>query len=148
MSLFIDQKSVNQFLTSIDGIEITLKREDLLHPTVSGNKFRKLKYNLRQAQAKGYHTLLTFGGPFSNHLAATAAAAKIEGLKSIGIVRGEEARKLNPTLQFCKDQGMTLHSISRLDYRLKSQVQLIDQLQYQFGNFYLIPEGGLSLIHI
>ena len=76
MSLFIDQKSVNQFLTSIDGIEITLKREDLLHPTVSGNKFRKLKYNLRQAQAKGYHTLLTFGGPFSNHFAATAAAAK------------------------------------------------------------------------
>ena len=148
MSLFIDQKSVNQFLTSIDGIEINLKREDLLHPTVSGNKFRKLKYNLRQAQAKGYHTLLTFGGPFSNHLAATAAAAKIKGLKSIGIVRGEEARKLNPTLQFCKDQGMTLHSISRLDYLLKSQLQLIDQLQHQFGNFYLIPEGGSNALAV
>ena len=98
MSLFKSQNSVNQFLTSIDGFEIFLKREDLLHPTVSGNKFRKLKYNVRQARATGYDTLLTFGGPFSNHLAATAAAARITGIKSIGVVRGEEARNLNPTL--------------------------------------------------
>jgi 1-aminocyclopropane-1-carboxylate deaminase len=144
MSLFESQNSVNQFLTSINGCEITLKREDLLHPTVSGNKFRKLKYNLQQAQAEGHDTLLTFGGPFSNHLAATAAAARIIGFKSIGVVRGEEDRPPNPTLQFCKDQGMTLFPISRLDYRLKNQAQFMDQLHYQFGDFYLIPEGGTN----
>ena len=135
MSLFLNQKSVNQFLTSIDGFEITLKREDLLHPLVSGNKFRKLKHNLIEAQIQGHQTLLTFGGPFSNHLAATAAAAKITGIKSIGVVRGEEARNLNPTLQFCQDQGMTLYPVSRTDYRLKNQAEFIDQLQDQFGDF-------------
>ena len=74
ISLLMNQNSVNQLLTSIDGSEITLKREDQLHPTVSGNKFRKLKYNLLQAKQEGYNTLLTFGGAFSNHLTATAAA--------------------------------------------------------------------------
>jgi 1-aminocyclopropane-1-carboxylate deaminase len=148
MSLFLNQKSVNQFLTSIDGFEITLKREDLLHPLVSGNKFRKLKHNLIEAQIQGHQTLLTFGGPFSNHLAATAAAAKITGIKSIGVVRGEEARNLNPTLQFCQDQGMTLYPVSRTDYRLKNQAEFIDQLQDQFGDFYLIPEGGSNALAV
>jgi len=83
MSLFLNQNSVNQFLTSIDGSEITLKREDQLHPTVSGNKFRKLKYNLLKAKQEGYNILLTFGGAFSNHLTATAAAGKIMGFKTI-----------------------------------------------------------------
>ena len=74
MHLFQNQKVVNQKLPNLDGVQITIKREDLLHNTVSGNKFRKLKYNLDQATREGYNSLLTFGGPFSNHLAATAAA--------------------------------------------------------------------------
>lgn len=148
MSLFLNQKSVNQFLTTIDSFEITLKREDLLHPTVSGNKFRKLKYNLQQAQAEEQNTLLTFGGPFSNHLAATSTAAKLKGFKSIGVVRGEESRILNPTLQYCKDQGMNLYPFSRGDYRIKDQDRFIDQIHHQFGDFYLIPEGGTNTLAI
>jgi 1-aminocyclopropane-1-carboxylate deaminase len=148
MSLFKSKNSVNKFLTSIDGFEITLKREDLLHPMVSGNKFRKLKYNLLEAKAAGYQTLLTFGGPFSNHLAATAAAARISGLKSIGVVRGEETRNLNPTLQFCQDQRMSLYPISRMDYQFKNQAEFIDQLHNQFGDFYLIPEGGSNALAV
>ena len=96
MCLFQDQNSINQFLTVLDGLEITLKREDQLHPLVSGNKFRKLKYNLIEAKKQGHHTLLTFGGPFSNHLAATAAAGKIMGFETIGIVRGGGGEKIEP----------------------------------------------------
>tara|TARA_B100001057_G_scaffold29739_1_gene27109 strand:- start:9331 stop:10233 length:903 start_codon:yes stop_codon:yes gene_type:complete len=144
MSLFQNQNSVNQFLTSTDGFEITLKREDKLHPYVSGNKFRKLKYNLLQAQEAGHNTLLTFGGPFSNHLTATAAAGKIMEFKTIGVVRGEEERKLNPSLQFCQDQGMTLYPISRADYRQKHLPELMTHLKNKFGAFYLLPEGGTN----
>ena len=144
MSLFENQNSVNQFLTSTDGFEITLKREDHLHPYVSGNKFRKLKYNLLLAQEAGHNTLLTFGGPFSNHLTATAAGGKIMGFKTIGVVRGEEERKLNPSLQFCQDQGMTLYPISRADYRQKHLPKLMTHLKNKFGAFYLLPEGGTN----
>ena len=144
MSLFLSQNSVNQYLTSINGIEITLKREDQLHPTVSGNKFRKLKYNLLEAKQKGYHTLLTFGGAFSNHLTATASAGKIMGFKTIGVVRGQEERISNHSLQFCQDQGMILYPISREDYSKKHLPELIIHLKNKFGNFYLIPEGGTN----
>lgn len=146
MCLFEDQNSVNQFLTVLDGFEITLKREDQLHPLVSGNKFRKLKYNLAEAKKQGHHTLLTFGGPFSNHLAATAAAGKIMGFETIGIVRGEEARKLNPSLQFCQDQSMVLFPVNRADYRLKNEPEFIASLQKKWGNFYLLPEGGTNTL--
>jgi 1-aminocyclopropane-1-carboxylate deaminase len=148
MSFFLNQKSVNQILTTLDRFEITLKREDLLHPTVSGNKLRKLKYNLQQAKAEGQNTLLTFGGPFSNHLAATATAAKLMGFRSIGVVRGDESRILNPTLQYCKAQAMNLYPVSRADYLLKNQDQFIDQIHHQFGDFYLIPEGGTNTMAI
>jgi 1-aminocyclopropane-1-carboxylate deaminase len=146
MCLFQDQNSINQFLTVLDGFEITLKREDQLHPLVSGNKFRKLKYNLIEAKKQGHQTLLTFGGPFSNHLAATAAAGKIMGFETIGIVRGEEARKLNPSLQFCQDQSMVLFPVSRADYRLKNEPEFIASLQKKWGNFYLLPEGGTNTL--
>ena len=148
MSLFQNQNSLNQFLTSFAGFEIFLKREDLLHSTVSGNKFRKLKYNLLQAQKEGHKTLLTFGGPFSNHLAATAAAAKISGLKSIGVVRGKEVRNLNPTLEFCQGQGMTLYPISRSDYRQKHLPEMMTQLKNKFGVFYPLLEGGTNLLAV
>ena len=146
MCLFQDQNSVNQFLTVLDGFEITLKREDQLHPLVSGNKFRKLKYNLAEAKKQGHKALLTFGGPFSNHLSATAAAGKIMGFETIGIVRGEETRKLNPSLQFCQDQSMVLFPVSREDYRLKNEPKFIASLQKKWGNFYLLPEGGTNTL--
>ena len=141
------QNSVNQFLTSKDGFEITLKREDQLHPFISGNKFRKLKYNLIKAKQEDYETLLTFGGAFSNHLTATAAAGKIMGLNTIGVVRGEKD-KFNLSLQFCHHQGMTLHHISREDYRLKHLPELINHLKIKFGRFYLLPEGGTNSLAV
>ncbi|TDE02075.1 1-aminocyclopropane-1-carboxylate deaminase/D-cysteine desulfhydrase [Flavobacterium sandaracinum] len=144
---------MNQKLTTSfsNGISVQIKREDLIHPFVSGNKFRKLKYNLLQAKADNQQTLLTFGGAFSNHIAAVAFAGKERGFKTIGIIRGEEvAHKVsdNPTLLFAQNCGMQLEFISREEYRLKSEVSFIDNLKQKFGNFYLIPEGGTNALAI
>ena len=86
-------------------IQLYILREDLTHPEISGNKWRKLKYNIIEAQEKGFDTILTFGGAFSNHIAATAAAGKKYGLKTIGIIRGEEHLPLNPTLLLAQKHG-------------------------------------------
>ena len=109
MHLFQNQKVVNQKLPNLDGVQITIKREDLLHKTVSGNKFRKLKYNLNQATREGYNSLLTFGGPFSNHLAATAAAGRIKGFKTIGMTRGRKSTETR-NLGWAVIQFPSLHS--------------------------------------
>ena len=141
----------NQFITEVNGISLFLKREDLLHPHVSGNKFRKLKYNLKNAIFEGYQTLLTFGGAYSNHIAATAAAAKESGFKSIGIIRGgelgqdlQQTLQQNPTLNFAYSCGMQLHFVSRSDYRQKTSEDFVQQLRKGFGDFYLVPEGGTN----
>lgn len=131
-------------ITEEAGISLGLKREDLNHPFVSGNKWWKLKNNIEEAQKNGHHTLLTLGGAYSNHLFATAAAAKELGLHSIGIVRGEETFPLNSTLTFVKNQGMQLHYVSRADYRRKHDDEFIESLHKYFGDFYLIPEGGTN----
>ena len=125
-------------------VRLIIKREDQNHPFVSGNKWWKLKYNLEEASKARQTTLLTFGGAYSNHIYATAAAAQELGLKSIGIIRGEETLPLNPTLSFAKASGMQLHYISREAYRNKTETSFIEQLQKQFGDFYLIPEGGTN----
>ncbi len=125
------------------GLRLFIKRDDLIHPTVSGNKWRKLKYVLQDAQEQGFETLLTFGGAWSNHLYATAAAGKALDLKTIGIVRGEEYReKLTATLQFCAAQGMELHFVSRENYRQKDKLDFLENLKEKFNYPYLIPEGG------
>ena len=132
------------------GLQLFIKREDVIHPYVSGNKWRKLKYNLEEAKQQGFSKLLTFGGAFSNHIYATAAAAKEAGLVSVGIIRGEElARKpLNKTLTFSHEQGMRLHFVSRADYREKTALSFLNILKEQFGDFYLIPEGGTNPLAI
>ncbi|AOZ99860.1 1-aminocyclopropane-1-carboxylate deaminase [Flavobacterium commune] len=145
--------ALNQKLQIIfpNSIAVTIKREDLLHPVVSGNKFRKLKYNLLQAKAENKKTLLTFGGAFSNHIAAVAFAAQEQGLQSIGIIRGDELRDKidsNPTLQFAQECGMQFEFISREEYRLKSESSFLDELKQQFGDFYLVPEGGTNALAI
>lgn len=134
-----------------NNIRFTVKREDLLHPHISGNKFRKLKYNILQAKAQGKTCLLTFGGAFSNHIAATAAAGKEYGFNTIGIIRGEElAAKIseNPTLSFARDCGMQLQFISREAYRNKAEVYFTEGLREQFGDFYLVPEGGTNALAV
>lgn len=130
------------------GVRLFIKREDLNHPRVSGNKWWKLKYNLEEAIAQGHDTLLTFGGAYSNHIYATAAAAHELGLKSIGIIRGEETLPLNTTLAFATASGMKLHYVSRESYRTKTAQTFIDNLHTQFGNFYLIPEGGTNALAV
>jgi len=124
------------------GLRLFIKREDLNHPEIAGNKWWKLKYNIAEALNLNCETLLTFGGAYSNHIYATAAAALETGLKSIGIIRGEETLPLNSTLSFAKMKGMQLHYISREEYRHKTEEEFIKNLRRQFGHFYLIPEGG------
>jgi 1-aminocyclopropane-1-carboxylate deaminase len=125
-------------------LRVFIKREDLNHPQVSGNKWWKLKYNLEEAQKQNYKTVLTFGGAFSNHIYATAAAAKELGLKSVGIIRGEEVLPLNKTLAFAKNCGMDFYYVSREEYRKKDEPEFLKQLENRFGDFYLIPEGGTN----
>jgi 1-aminocyclopropane-1-carboxylate deaminase len=125
-------------------VRVWVKREDLNHPFVSGNKWWKLKYNLEKAIRLKHTTLLTFGGAYSNHIYATAAAAHELGLKSIGVIRGEEIHPLNETLSAVARDGMQLHFVTREHYRKKTEADFVKQLHHQFGEFYLIPEGGTN----
>jgi len=133
---------------SVDGpvnsVQLYLKRDDRLHPQVSGNKWRKLKYNLLAARMQGHDTLLTFGGAYSNHLYATAAAGRAFGFRTIGIVRGDElaSQPRNRTLSFCESCGMRLQFVSRAAYRDKDNPVCQTELVSQFGRCYILPEGG------
>ena len=134
-----------------NSISLHIKREDLIHPFISGNKFRKLKYNLLQAKAENQETLVTFGGAFSNHIAAVAFAGKEQAFKTIGIIRGDELRDKiseNPTLKFAEDCGMQFEFVSREEYRQKSEIPFLGNLKLKFGDFYLIPEGGTNELAI
>lgn len=124
-------------------VELWLKRDDLIHEEISGNKWRKLKYNIAEAEKQGLERILTFGGAYSNHIAATAAAGKVFGIETVGVIRGDEGFE-NKTLQDAKENGMQLHFISRAEYKLKTEERFIQQLKDQFGAFYLIPEGGAN----
>ncbi|WP_438961838.1 1-aminocyclopropane-1-carboxylate deaminase/D-cysteine desulfhydrase [Nonlabens sp.] len=153
MNLFEVQNAINQRYKEFnDGqIIIDMKRDDLLHPQVSGNKLRKLKYNLLKAQELKHDTLLTYGGAYSNHIAATAAAGHICGFKTIGIIRGEELEenlektlKHNHTLQTAHALGMQFKFVSRYAYRDKYETAFQEDLKNEFGSFYNIPEGGTN----
>lgn len=130
------------------GINLFIKREDLNDPEISGNKLHKLKYNLLKADEDGYNTLLTFGGAYSNHIFATAAAGKRFGFNTIGIIRGEEHLPLNPTLSFAKECGMKIVYMDRSTYRLKKTPEIISRLRQELGEFYLIPEGGSNQLAV
>ncbi|MFV9614801.1 MAG: 1-aminocyclopropane-1-carboxylate deaminase/D-cysteine desulfhydrase [Gammaproteobacteria bacterium] len=125
-----------------------VKRDDLIHPQFGGNKWRKLKYNLYQARKNQFDTLLTFGGAWSNHIYATAAAGKHFGFKTIGIIRGEQHSPLNATLSFAQACGMQLHYITRTEYRQKNEPLFIQNLKQKFGNVYILPEGGSNALAI
>ena len=128
-----------------------IKREDLIHPFISGNKFRKLKYNLLQAKFENHHTLVTFGGAFSNHILAVASAGKEQNFKTIGIIRGEELQSKiaeNPTLRKAQEFGMKFEFVSREAYRDKSEAYFMKKLEEKFGEFYMIPEGGTNELAI
>jgi len=144
----IETKEISFPVLKEKEVRLFIKRIDKIHPFVSGNKWFKLKYNLLEAQKQGLNTLLTFGGAYSNHIAATAFAAQEKGLKSIGIIRGEQHLPLNPTLRFAIESGMKLHYVSRSYYKEKTSANFLEKLKAQFGDFYLIPEGGTNELAI
>lgn len=133
---------LSDFILEKYQVELYLQLLHLSHPTISGNKWFKLKYNLQEAKRLKLNTILTFGGAFSNHIHATAVACKELGFRSIGIIRGERSSELNPTLTFAENCGMRLHYVDRSEYKNKHTEIFVEQLKELFGEFYLIPEGG------
>ena len=125
-------------------VQLFIKRDDLIHPSVSGNKFRKLKYNLLEMNRLGMKGLITFGGAFSNHIHAVAAAGKLLNVPTVGVIRGEKPTVLNTTLTFSENCGMTLHFVSRSAYRHKDLI--IKDLENDFPNYYVLPEGGTNVL--
>ncbi|MFH8561053.1 1-aminocyclopropane-1-carboxylate deaminase/D-cysteine desulfhydrase [Streptomyces sp. NPDC017988] len=134
------------------GVRLLLKRDDLIHPDLPGNKYRKLVLNLRAAADAGHHTLLTFGGAYSNHLRATAAAGRLLGLATVGVVRGDElaGRPLNPSLARCAADGMRLHFVDRSTYREKAEPGTLAAIRRATGteDAYVIPEGGSNALAV
>jgi len=147
---FIDVNAAVLQKIKLPGSEIStniyIKREDKFHPAISGNKWRKLKYNLIEAKKQNKDTLLTFGGAYSNHVYATASAGKLFGFKTIGLIRGEEHLPLNPTLAFAVKNRMQLHYVNRTEYRRRYDSVFIEDVYKKFGDVYLIPEGGTNLL--
>lgn len=137
-------QQVRDELLDSKGIRLYIKRDDLLHAQISGNKIRKLYHNLIKARKDRCKTILTFGGAYSNHIYAVAAAGHLYGFKTIGIIRGEPYDPMNPTLAFAVSRGMQLHYLSRQEYRDKYSSSVIKELRKRYGNFYLLPEGGTN----
>ncbi|MGB5943713.1 MAG: pyridoxal-phosphate dependent enzyme [Leeuwenhoekiella sp.] len=155
---FFDQNitSPNEFIfRTAKGVELHLKREDQIDLVVSGNKFRKLKYNLTEAKKQGKRMLLTFGGAFSNHIAAVAKAGMMADFQTVGIIRGEELEKQrenkyseNPTLSFAAQCGMQLAFVDRQTYRNKHSIAFLQELTQKYGDCYIIPEGGTNSLAV
>jgi 1-aminocyclopropane-1-carboxylate deaminase len=129
-------------------VRVCLKRDDLMHPQIPGNKWRKLKYNLIAAQEQGHARLLTFGGAYSSHIRATAAAGRLRGLDTVGVIRGEERLPLNETLGYAVSQGMQLTYLDRGAYRQKTSPAVLEPLLARYGRCYVIPEGGSNALAV
>lgn len=132
------EERITDNLLEDKGITLFIKRDDLIHPFISGNKWRKLKYNLRKAASEQKNHLITFGGAFSNHILATACAAAKFGFKSTAIVRGEAVE--NDTLTLCRLFGMKLIFVDRTRYLNKSEI--FDELFAEDQQAFYIEEGG------
>jgi 1-aminocyclopropane-1-carboxylate deaminase len=145
MNCFTDKININS------EYQFAIRKEYLNHAFISGNKLRKLKYNLEQAKLENHKQMLTFGGAYSNHIAAVASAGKAYNFKTFGIIRGEEfAHKINqnPTLSFAKKRGMQFKFVARESYREKMSSVFIEELKNEFGDFYLLPEGGTNALAV
>lgn len=147
------KNSINEKVHFVNnsGLQLFLKREDKIHNIISGNKYRKLKFNLINAKELGFKGLLTFGGAYSNHITAVAYAAKKNGFKSLGFIRGEEIVNNyleNPTLKYSHDLGMKFKFLSRSNYKLKTNEYFLRKLKKKFKDYYLIPEGGTNALGV
>ena len=145
LTFFPPLQQINSEIAHHAGVDLYVLRLDLMHPLVNGNKWFKLKYNLLEAKEKNFTTLLTFGGAYSNHIYATAAAGNLFGFRTIGLIRGEERLPLNPTLNFAVQQGMQLVYLNREMYRQRNTSALQESLRQRFGEVFIIPEGGSNL---
>ena len=147
----IENQPIHLPLLKEKQVSLSIKREDLIHPFISGNKYRKLKYNIIAAKSQGFNTLLTFGGAYSNHIAATAYAGKLSGIKTVGVIRGEELVEKwteNPTLKLASTHGMQFKFVDRETYRNKEKLEVLSSLKEEFGQYYLLPEGGTNSLAI
>lgn len=138
---FLDQRDIKVWIKRDDLLEMPLEMDD---HAFSGNKWRKLKYNLMAARQQGFRQLLTFGGAYSNHLAAVAAAGRIFGFETVGIVRGDEAAAFNPTLTFARQCGMELQFVSREAYRHMREDRNWEEWRRMYAQAYILPEGGTN----
>lgn len=154
-----EEKSMNQPVNlpglAHYGVALYMKREDLIHPVVSGNKYRKLKYNLEHARELGAKRLLTFGGAYSNHISALSFAGRMNQMETVGVIRGEElgsrleeVLRRNPTLGFAASNGMRFHFVTREQYRKRKDPAFLDALDAEYGPFYLVPEGGTNALAV
>jgi len=127
-------------------LEVKIKRDDLIHPIISGNKWRKLKYNLIHAKQRGYKGILSFGGSYSNHIHALSFACKQQGLASLGIIRGESQYGSNFTLSCAQQWGMKIQFVDRKTYRLRNEQDYLAELQHQYPDYFIVPEGGSNAL--
>jgi 1-aminocyclopropane-1-carboxylate deaminase len=130
------------------GVQVWLKRDDLISAEITGNKWRKLRYNLEAARAQGHRTLLTFGGAYSGHIRAVAAAGYYFGFATVGVIRGEEHLPLNESLRFAATHGMRLTYLDRAGYRHKDSAAVLERLRAEFGACYVLPEGGSNALAV
>lgn len=135
-------QKVNFPLLEKTGVDLYVKREDLIHPVISGNKWRKLKYNLEYILNEQKEVAVTFGGAFSNHIYAFAGACNIYDIKGVAFIRGEVDDLNNPTLQYARKMGILLESLSRSEYRRKDNSEFLSTLGRMYNNSHIIPEGG------
>ncbi|MFD0964798.1 1-aminocyclopropane-1-carboxylate deaminase/D-cysteine desulfhydrase [Pseudofulvibacter geojedonensis] len=145
-------KGVNNVIRgNLNTVRLSVKRDDLLGKGISGNKFRKLKYNLCEVNRLKISKVLTFGGAYSNHIYAASFVKKLYGIDVIGVVRGEELKSKihdNPTLLKAQENGMQFHFVTREEYRRRKDQAYINTLRKRFGCFYLLPEGGTNSLAI
>jgi len=142
----IKSDNLNESFLIEKGIRLSVLKLDSIHPVISGNKIFKLHYFLEEAIKTGYKKLLTFGGAYSNHLVATANACQLNGIKSIGVVRGERPVILSHTLKQCLQYGMHLHFIARNQYDLNDKTALVKKLLNIYGECFIVPEGGYGFL--
>lgn len=147
------ENSILQQITNSEwekrNLEVLVKRDDLIHPDISGNKWRKLIYNIEKSQLNQNDTIITFGGAFSNHLVATAAACKLYNINAVGIVRGDELNpSSNATLERCSELGMELVFVTRTLYQLRYDEFWWNELHVDYPNSYIVPEGGANYLGI
>jgi len=135
-------QEISQHPGSEAGIRLFIKRDDLIHPVVAGNKWRKLGLLLDRLQAEHTPGIVTFGGPFSNHLHAVAAAGNLFNIKTIGVVRGEHVDLQNPTLAYAQSCGMRLFPVSKKEYDLGESSVAVTKILQEFPDYYVLPEGG------